>query len=193
MSKSAVYILNFKVLYNIIYEIKNFFNFDLFDFENEKDLLNEQKKREDRNFIVLTTENFDNNLIDKKQIIKIENYPFNFFSLVEKINSNLLMQQYDFQSNINIKEYTLDLNSRVVSSKNNKLKLTEREIEIILFLKKHKNPININVLQKEVWGYAEDSETHTVETHVYRLRKKFQKQFQDDNFIKSSKKGYYIS
>ena len=86
MNKSAVYILNFEDLYNIIYEIKNFFNFDLFDFENEKDLLNEQKKRGDRNFIVLTTENFDNNLIDKKQIIKIENYPFNFFSLIEKIN-----------------------------------------------------------------------------------------------------------
>ena len=192
MSKSAVYILNFKVLYNIIYEIKNFFNFDLFDFENEKDLLNEQKKREDRNFIVLTTENFDNNLIDKKQIIKIENYPFNLFSLVEKINSNLLMQQYDFQSNINIKEYTLNINSRVFSSKNNMLKLTEREIEILLFLKKQKDPININVLQKEVWGYAEDSETHTVETHVYRLRKKIKKAFGDQNFIQSDKKGYFI-
>ena len=192
MSKSAVYILNFKVLYNIIYEIKNLFNFDLFDFENEKDLLNEQKKREDRNFIVLTTENFDNNLIDKKQIIKIENYPFNLFSLVEKINSNLLMQQYDFQSNINIKEYTLNINSRVFSSKNNMLKLTEREIEILLFLKKQKDPININVLQKEVWGYAEDSETHTVETHVYRLRKKIKKAFDDQNFIQSDKKGYFI-
>ena len=192
MSKSAVYILNFKVLYNIILEIKNFFNFDLLDFENEKELLNEQKKRGDRSFIVLTKENLDNTLIDKKQIIKIENYPFNLFSLVEKINSNLLMQQYDFQSNINIKEYTLDLNSRVVSSKNNKLKLTEREIEIILFLKKQKNPININVLQKEVWGYAEDSETHTVETHVYRLRKKIKKAFDDQNFIQSDKKGYFI-
>ena len=192
MSKSAVYILNFKVLYNIIYEIKNFFNFDLFDFENEKDLLNEQKKRGDRNFIVLTKENFDNNLIDKKQIIKIENYPFNLFSLVEKINSNLLMQQYDFQSNINIKEYTLNINSRVFSSKNNMLKLTEREIEILLFLKKQKDPININVLQKEVWGYAEDSETHTVETHVYRLRKKIKKTFDDQNFIQSDKKGYFI-
>jgi len=192
MSKSAVYILNFKVLYNIISEIKNFFNFDLLDFENEKELLNEQKKRGDRSFIVLTKENLDNTLIDKKQIIKIENYPFNFFSLVEKINSNLLMQQYDFQSNINIKEYTLDLNSRVISSKNNKLKLTEREIEIILFLKKQKNPININVLQKEVWGYAEDSETHTVETHVYRLRKKIKKAFDDQNFIQSDKKGYFI-
>ena len=192
MSKSVVYILNFKVLYNIISEIKNFFNFDLLDFDNEKDLLNEQEKRGGRSFIVLTKGNLSNTLIDKKQIIKIENYPINFFSLIEKINSNLMMQQYDFQSNINIKEYTLDLNSRVVSSKNNKLKLTEREIEIILFLKKHKNPININVLQKEVWGYAEDSETHTVETHVYRLRKKIKKTFDDQNFIQSDKKGYFI-
>ena len=192
MSKSAVYILNFKVLYNIILEIKNFFNFDLLDFENEKELLNEQKKRGDRSFIVLTKENLDNTLIDKKQIIKIENYPFNLFSLVEKINSNLLMQQYDFQSNINIKEYTLNINSRVFSSKNNMLKLTEREIEILLFLKKQKDPININVLQKEVWGYAEDSETHTVETHVYRLRKKIKKAFDDQNFIQSDKKGYFI-
>ena len=192
MSKSVVYILNFKVLYNIISEIKNFFNFDLLDFDNEKDLLNEQEKRGGRSFIVLTKGNLSNNLIDKKQIIKIENYPFNLFSLVEKINSNLLMQQYDFQSNINIKEYTLNINSRVFSSKNNMLKLTEREIEILLFLKKQKDPININVLQKEVWGYAEDSETHTVETHVYRLRKKIKKTFDDQNFIQSDKKGYFI-
>ena len=74
-----------------------------------------KEKRGDRSFIVLSKRKSDNNLIDKKQIIKIENYPFNLFSLVEKINSNLLMQQYDFQSNINIKEYTLNLNSRVVS------------------------------------------------------------------------------
>ena len=72
------------------------------------------------------------------------------------------------------------------------LKLTEREIEILLFLKKQKDPININVLQKEVWGYAEDSETHTVETHVYRLRKKIKKAFGDQNFIQSDKKGYFI-
>ena len=61
--------------------------------------------------------------------------------------------------------------------KNNKLKLTERERQIILFLKKQKQPININILQKEVWGYAEESETHTVETHIYRLRKKIKNSF----------------
>ena len=192
MSKSAVYIINFKDLYNIINEIKNLFNFDLINFENEKDVLKDQKKRRDKSFIVLTKYDSDYSLIDKNQIIKIEKYPFSFFSLVEKINSNLLMQQYDFQSNININGYKLDLNSKIISFKNNKLKLTQRETEIILFLKEQKVPININILQKEVWGYAEDLETHTVETHVYRLRKKLKKAFDDLNFIKSDKKGYFI-
>ena len=85
MSKSAVYIINFKVLYNIINEIKNLFNFDLINFENEKDVLKDQKKRRDKSFIVLTKYDSDYSLIDKKQIIKIEKYPFSFFSLVEKI------------------------------------------------------------------------------------------------------------
>ena len=102
------------------------------------------------------------------------------------------MQQYDFQSNINIAGYKLDINSRVLSLNNNKLKLTEREIQIILFLKNQKKPINIDTLQKEVWGYSKELETHTVETHVYRLRKKLKKSFDDQNFIKSDKMGYFI-
>ena len=192
MSKSAVYIYNFKVLYNIIFEIKNFFNFDLFYNESEKSIFEEQKKRGDKSFIIITHQKLKNNSINNKQIMTVENYPLNLLSLIEKINSNLLMQQFNFQSNINLGDYLLDLNSRIISLNNNKLKLTEREIQIILFLKKQKQPININILQKEVWGYAEDSETHTVETHIYRLRKKIKKSFDDQSFIKSDKKGYFI-
>ncbi len=192
MSKSAVYIYNFKVLYNIFFEIKNFFNFDLFDKESEKSILEQQKKRSDKSFIIITRQNLKNNSINNKQIITVENYPLKLLSLIEKINSNLLMQQYDFQSNITLGNYVLDLNSRIISSEKNRLKLTEREIQIILFLKEQKQPININILQKEVWGYAEDSETHTVETHVYRLRKKIKKSFDDQNFIKTDKKGYFV-
>ncbi len=192
MSKSAVYIYNFKVLYNIIFEIKNFFNFDLFYNESEKSIFEEQKKRGDKSFIIITHQKLKNNSINSKKIMTVENYPLNLLSLIEKINSNLLMQQFNFQSNINLGDYLLDLNSRIISLKNNKLKLTEREIQIILFLKKQKQPTNINILQKEVWGYAEDSETHTVETHIYRLRKKIKKSFDDQSFIKSNKKGYFI-
>ena len=192
MSKSAVYIYNYKVLYNIIFEIKNFFNFDLFYNESEKSIFEEQKKRGDKSFIIITHQKLKNNSINSKKIMTVENYPLNLLSLIEKINSNLLMQQYNFQSNINIGDYLLDLNSRIISLKNNKLKLTEREIQIILFLKKQKQPKNIDILQKKVWGYSEESETHTVETHIYRLRKKIKKGFDDQNFIKSNKKGYFI-
>ena len=192
MNKSAVYILNFKDLYNIIYEIKNFLNFDLFDSEDTKRIIDNQKKRPDKNFIVVTKKKFNEDHINNKQIITIDSLPLNFFSLIEKINSTLLMQQYDFQSNINIEGYKLDINSRIISSKANKLKLTEREIQIILFLKDQNKPINIDILQKEVWGYSQELETHTVETHVYRLRKKIKKCFDDPNFIKSDKKGYFI-
>ena len=192
MNKSAVYILNFKDLYNIIYEIKNFFNFDLFNSEDVKWIIDNQKKRPDKNFIVVTKKKFNEDYINNKQIITTDILPLNFFSLVEKINSTLLMQQYDFQSNINIESYKLDINSRIISSKVGKLKLTEREIQIILFLKDQNKPINIDILQKEVWGHTQELETHTVETHVYRLRKKIKKSFNDQNFIKSDKKGYFI-
>ncbi len=192
MSKSSVYILNFKVLYNIIFEIKNSLNFNLYDAVNVESILEQQKKNDNKCFVVITNEKIIDEYINNKQIIAIESYPLNLLFLVEKINSNLLMQQYDFQSNISVKDYMLNLNSRTISTKNNKLKLTEREIQIILYLKEQEQPKNINVLQKEVWGYVEDLETHTVETHIYRLRKKLKKTFDDQNFIKSNKNGYLI-
>ena len=192
MSKSVVYIYNFKVLYNIIFEIKNFFNFDIFEFQSEQSILDEQKKRDSNSFIIITKDKFSSETINNKQVISIESLPLKLISLVETINSNLLMQQFNFQSNIIIKNYKLDLNSRQISNQNKKLKLTEREIQIVLFLKKQKKPIHINTLQKEVWGYVEDLETHTVETHIYRLRKKIKNNFEDQNFIKSDKKGYFI-
>ena len=192
MNKSAVYILNLEDLYNIIFEFKNFLNFDLLNFQDEKSLLEYQKKRAIKSFIVLTKEKINNDLINDYQIITIENYPLNFLRLIEKIHANLLMQQYDYQSNITISKYKLNINSKLISFNDQNLKLTERETHIILFLKKQKQPININILQKEVWGYVEDLETHTVETHIYRLRKKFKKIFNDDTFIKSDKKGYFI-
>ena len=72
------------------------------------------------------------------------------------------------------------------------MKLTEKEIETILFLYNKKKPQNIKILLSEVWGYLNDVETHTVETHVHRLRKKIKNQFNDENFITSHDEGYKI-
>ena len=190
MEKPSLNILNFKILYNIFFETKNFHNLDLYEYKNEKDLAEGIKQQ--KNSIIISKVPIINQSINKKQIIIIEDYPLNFFSLIDKINSTLLMQQYDFQSNYEIKDYKMDLNSRIINKKDQELKLTQREIEVILFLQKNKKPIDVNTLQKQVWGYSKDLETHTVETHIYRLRKKIKKTFDDENFIESLKEGYLI-
>ena len=118
--------------------------------------------------------------------------PISINDLLDKINISLLKQKYNFQSNFNIKSYKLDLNSRTISKYNKKLKLTEREIDIILFIYNNKEPQSVETLQREVWGYSENLETHTVETHIYRLRKKIKEKFNDDKFIISLKEGYKI-
>ena len=86
----------------------------------------------------------------------------------------------------------MNINNKEISKNKIVLKLTEREIDFILFLKDSKTPQKINNILKLVWGYSADLETHTIETHVHRLRKKFLLSFKDENFIKNSKKGYFI-
>ncbi|MDA9687157.1 winged helix-turn-helix domain-containing protein, partial [bacterium] len=95
-------------------------------------------------------------------------------------------------SNIFIKDYELNLNSRIISKNNKVLKLTEKEVLVILFLFNSKHPRNVNELQKKVWKQKSILETHTVETHIYRLRKKFANVFDDNSFILSIKLGYFI-
>ena len=193
MSKSVVNIIDFPVLYNVLFEVKDFLNFEVVNYENENVFLEKiEKENSIKNYTIVTKNFLNNKNINQKSIIYLDNKPINFFSLIDKINTNLLKQRFSFQSNINIKNYSLNLNSRVISRNKNELKLTEREIEIILFLNDKKKPQNINILQKEVWSYATDLETHTVETHIYRLRKKISDKFKDSDFILSSKEGYLI-
>ena len=138
-------------------------------------------------FLLKKNENFDK--INNTQYIF---YPFNVYDLVEKINTELIKQKYNDQSFIKVLNYSLDINSRIISNDAGRLKLTEREVDIILFLNDHKKPQKVNVLQNQVWKYSSELETHTVETHIYRLRKKIINTFKDDNFILSDENGYFI-
>jgi len=122
----------------------------------------------------------------------LDSLPVKIEKLFDKINTQLIKQKYNFQSNFQIKNYTLNLNSRIITYKKTQLKLTEKEIDIILFLKEQKLPQSINKLQHVVWGYAFNLETHTVETHIYRLRKKIKDKFNDEEFIVSHEEGYVI-
>ena len=188
MTRSKVIILNLKGLYNVLLELKDFFKFELFYQEKEADL---PQQSNGKNYLVISNKKISSN-IDNKNILILGELPIKILDLIEKININLLKLKYSYQSNFQIKEYKLDLNSRVISFEKKDLRLTEREIEIILFLNSKDKPQSIDVLQKEVWGYSENLETHTVETHVYRLRKKINETFDDSNFLVSSKDGYKI-
>tara|TARA_Y100000287_G_C14069343_1_gene279964 strand:- start:415 stop:699 length:285 start_codon:yes stop_codon:yes gene_type:complete len=93
---------------------------------------------------------------------------------------------------MNIGNYKINLNSREMSFNDLTLKLTEKESKVILFLSKSNKPVNVDQLQSKVWGFNSKLETHTVETHIYRLRKKINDKFNDENFIISKKNGYQI-
>ena len=96
-------------------------------------------------------------------------------------------------NNISIGKYSINFNSRIISHNNVSQPLTEKELKIIDFLNKSKKPVKVNELQFKVWGHKSNLETHTVETHIHRLRKKINEIFKDENFIKSSKSGYYLN
>mgnify|MGYP006076067719 FL=1 len=198
MFNQFVSIVEFPLLYNILKEIEDLFNFNINNYNNSSDFIKEVDKNntECLNSIIILEKK--NNLlsshiqINESAIVIIDSLPLKIEKFIDIINTQLIKQKYNFQSKLNIKNYILNLNSRIISSPNKELKLTEKEIDIIMFLNESKIPQSINVLQNKVWGHSFKLETHTVETHIYRLRKKIKDQFNDDNFITSHDAGYLI-
>ena len=198
MFKQTVSIVACETLYNILFEIKHLFKFNITNFKTPRDFLGivELNNEELINSLILTNQEIEiitsHNKINKDNILLLEKLPLKIEKLLDKINTQLIKIKYNYQSKLRIKNYFINLNSRIISKQNNELKLTEREIDIILFLNENKLPQSVDILQKEVWGHSFDLETHTVETHIYRLRKKIKNKFNDENFITSHEKGYLI-
>ena len=198
MTKQIVNIVQLNELYNILSENENILSFKVKNYPSNEGLIqnlkNDKKNLNNSTFVISNSNNvlLKDIEIDKRNILIIENFPIEFNKLIELINVHLIKQKYNFQSKLSIKNYTIDLNSRTINTENKKLKLTERELDIIMFLKNHKTPQKIEILQNQIWKYSSNLETHTVETHVYRLRKKIKETFNDDNFIISKEDGYII-
>ena len=193
MNKQSIIIYDFQIMFDILNEIKENLKFEVFNFNKDNKIINLDTNIYGNYLIAVNSSNNSlKNNFEKNKLFLINNLPIKIDKLIEKINIQLLKQKYNFQSEIQIKQYKLNLNSREISLNKKLIKLTEREIDIILFLNKNKKPQNINVLQKEVWDHTYELETHTVETHIYRLRKKIKDKFDDDKFIISLKKGYLI-
>jgi len=195
MVKQTIHIIDFKILYNILDEIKDYLKFQILHYKNEENFLNYNNMNLNDSLILVKSNKqifLNNKKISRKKFFFIPNYPIKVDKLVEILNVNLIKQKYNYQSNICIKDYILDLNSRTITKNNQNLKLTQKEIDIILFLNDYEKPQKVNVLQNKVWGYSLELETHTVETHIYRLRKKIKDKFKDNNFILSNDDGYFI-
>ena len=186
MNNQNLLIYQLPYLYEIMHELEDYLNFKVIETSSQK-RLDEQ------------TKSISNHLIlSKKQIPKIKNYviinevPIKISKLIEKINIQLLKQKFNDQSEIIINNYKINLNSRQIYQDDKKLKLTEKEIQTIIYLSKSTKPSTSDELQLKVWRYQKNLETHTVETHIYRLRKKFLNFFNDNDFIVSVKNGYKI-
>ena len=189
-----VFIINYNSLYEILDEIKENLSFKIIKIENEEDF--EKKFNLDSlDYLVISKTDHKlllNKNITDKNFLDFNDFPLSFKKLLELINIKLIKLKFNQQSKIIIKGYDLNLNSKFFSKGNLKLKLTEKEIEIILYLNDKKIKHNVADLQKNIWSYSADMETHTVETHIYRLRKKISDLFKDEKFILSHKNGYFI-
>jgi len=179
-------IYKFNPLYLILEELSNDLELNVIFVDNEQSLNDEIKNS--KNPLIITNKKLSTSY---KNIV-LNNLPINILKLIEWINIESLKLQFNNQSCIKINNYTIDLNSREIANNINKIKLTEKEIDIIIYLAKSKNVVSIKELQDKVWSYQFNIETHTVETHIYRLRKKFLNSFKDDKFIINEKYGYQI-
>ena len=184
MNNENLVIYDFKILYEILREINNYINFKLISVDKVSDL----NLKDQNDYLLISNKKIKN----VENQITLNNFPIDIIKLIESINVKFLKKKYSQQSDIDIGDYKLNLNSRKIFNGTKSLNLTEREANIVIYLNNSKKPVNISKLQTEVWGHNSKLETHTVETHIYRLRKKINDIFEDNNFIKSSKSGYVI-
>ena len=187
MSKKLI-IFQHEELFKILNEINENFGFELEFCEKKKDLESLDNKNL-KNYLVISKKKISNL---NNQII-IDTFPININELNQILNINFLKSKFNEQSKMILGKYILDLNSRILKQNLKELELTEKECSILVFLKQSKEPVKINELQEKVWGYNSELETHTVETHIYRLRKKISNKFFDNEMIISDKKGYFLN
>ena len=186
MNSKILIIYEYQILFEILNEISESLNFKIIHC-NKKEY-NEIRFDPEIDYLIISQKNIK----DLKNVLILDDSPIKLDKLLEIININFLKSKFLIQSDIKIGKYSLDINSRKIYFKNKNLDLTEREINLLVFIKEKKN-VTVKDLQKDVWDYSPNLETHTVETHIYRLRKKISDVFGDENFIVNNQKGYSIN
>ena len=207
MSNFTRSVFNNKIFFQIIKEIKLFSKFRIKHYEDIDLCMQDAKKGNqvvvffDNSLNKSKTNNFpsiivteSSKLINKSFGILQEQLkmPFSILDFKKKIISLIAKNEFKKNSLIRLSDYIIDKNERKIKKNNLELQLSEKEVNFLILFSKNKDPINRNLFLKNVWKYSEDSETHTVETHIHRLRKKILDKFGDNDFIKNNNMGYYI-
>ena len=186
MNNQILVIYDFDELFKIMNELQNILKFKIK--KALKNNLDDALKDKNSNFLVITKDE----ILKAKNVLILNKFPIRIVNLIEKINIEFIKLKFNQQSVTNVGKYNIDLNSREMILEKKVLRLTEKECEIIIYLSKSNKPVPVSEFEENVWDYQSKLETHTVETHIYRLRKKIFEKFNDENFINSTKQGYVI-
>ena len=212
MTNITISIFGNKIFLEIINEIKLFSKFKVQYYENLNLCVQDAEKynllvvffvkKKDINYFsekkiynfpsILITESSVPKSIFSSELREQLSMPFTILEFEKKIISLVAKNEFKKNSLIQLVDYTIDKNARKIMKNNLELKLSEKEINFLILFSKNREPISRNLVLKKVWNYSPESETHTVETHIHRLRKKILEKFGDSNFIKNNNKGYYI-
>lgn len=181
----AVIIYKLPSLFNILNELNDYLDFKVF---SEKDF-NKLKFDKFLSVILVTKHNTNHNF----QEVVINEFPIKVLKLIEKINLSILKHQFLIKSNFFIGNFKFDTNAKTISYEGKMINLTEKEMYIITYMIQSKKSVSVDELENVVWNYKTDLETHTVETHIYRLRKKINENFDIKDFILNEKNGYSLN
>jgi DNA-binding response OmpR family regulator len=211
MSNLTISIFGSKIFLEIINEVKLFSKFNIKYYEDLDLCVKDAEKqnllvvffmnKNEKSFFNNKTYNFPSILIVESSTEKNKfsnglkeqlNMPFTILEFEKKVISLIAKNEFKYNSLIQLENYTIDKNERKIKKNNIELQLSEKEINFLILFSKNKEPLSKNLVLKNVWKYSSESETHTVETHIHRLRKKIFEKFGDNNFIKNNNKGYYI-
>ena len=184
MIKQSLIIYSNLILYEILKELENEIKYKIEEISTDKELSN----KEISEYLVLTDKK-NHKFLNAVQL----DLPCKITKLIEKVNIKFIKLKTKEKASVSVGEYDIDLNARLLNFNSESISLTEKEINLIMFLNNSKNPVSVYKLQKEVWSYKNKIETHTVETHIHRLRKKILKEFKKEDFILSNKSGYYLN
>jgi len=187
-------------------EVKEYLNYSLifYDFFDKSQLIDPSISAIIVDSYILDKINL--NKINNKPILLLErsdkvkkfkydeniNFPISFNDLRNKITKIVSAFKFNINSSLKIKDYILDKNEKKLIKDKIFISITEREVRLIELLFDKKKALTKSYILKKIWNYSENADTHTIETHIYRLRKKIYTKFNDDKFILNFDKGYII-